>query len=514
MAPVRVVALLAFAAVATAFHVSGQTVTLTRGPYLQLSTSSNIVIRWRTDVPSSSRVTYGTNLANLVFTNLDSTTVTEHEVLLTNLSADTRYYYEVGAATTNLTGPGSDYFFLTHPAPGTDKPIRVWVVGDAGTANSNQRAVRDAFYAYNGTNTVHAWLQLGDNAYNTGTDAQYQAAVFDMYSALLRKSVTWPTLGNHDTAQSQAYVDTYPYFSIFTLPTAGEAGGVPSGTEHYYSFDLGMVHFICLDSMTANRATNGAMAIWLRSDLAVNTNRWTIAYWHHPPYTKGSHNSDTELQLIEMRQNFLPILEAGGVDLVLSGHSHSYERSHLIYGHYGLSGTFDTNTMLVQPGSGRETNGVGAYVKPDRLGETPAAHAGAIYAVAGSSGQTSGGTLNHPVMFTSQNVLGSMVLDFRNNRLDAVFLRDTGATGDWFSLIKEGTDPPVLTNAFTHTNGDFQFTVLCRAYRTNVIEATTDPAMPAGWTSIATNVPSRPGFEFLDTKSNAGPIRFYRGRRL
>ena len=47
------------------------------------------------------------------------------------------------------------------------------------------------------------------------------------------------------------------------------------------------------------------------SDLAQNTLPWVIAFWHHPPYTKGSHDSDSEIELIEMRQNALPILEAG-----------------------------------------------------------------------------------------------------------------------------------------------------------------------------------------------------------
>lgn len=510
------VALLTFGSLSMAFSTYGD-VLLTRGPYLQLSTPTSIVIRWRTDSLSSSQVIYGTNPASMVFTNEDFTLVTNHEVLLTNLSMDTRYYYAVGTATTSLAGPDTNQFFLTHPWPGTEKSIRVWVIGDAGTKNANQQAVRDAFYNFNGTNTVHAWLQLGDNAYNSGTDAEYQTAVFDMYAALLRRSVTWPTLGNHDTAQGTSYVDTYPYFSIFTLPTAGEAGGVSSGTEHYYSFDLGMVHFICLDSMTASRATNGAMAFWLRSDLEMNTNRWTIAFWHHPPYTKGSHNSDNASDsngsLVEMRQNFLPILEAGGVDLVLSGHSHDYERSYLIDGHYGLSGTFDTNSMLVQPGSGRETNGVGAYLKPDGLGETPVGHQGAIYAVAGSSGQTSGGSLDHPVMYTSQNVLGSMVLDFHSNRLDAVFLPTSSVPADWFSIIKEGTYPPMLTHAARPALDQFQFTVLTRANRTNVIEATDGLGSPASWTAIATNVPSGPSFDFVDTNAASMTGRSYRVRR-
>jgi len=121
--------------------------------------------------------------------------------------------------------------------------------------------------------------------------------------------------------------------------------------------------------------------------------------------------------------------------------------------------------------------------------------------------------LNHPVMFTSLNVLGSMVLDFHSNRLDAIFLRETGATNDWFSIIKEGTYPPVLTNPVMHTNGDFAFTVLCRAYRTNVIEAAGSVVPLADWISVATNVPSDASFEFLDTNSAASAERFYRVRR-
>jgi hypothetical protein len=491
---------LVFAALAVA---SSAGAALTRGPYLQSSTPTSIVIRWRTYESAGSEVIYGTNLMSLNFTNTSASAVTEHIVTLTNLQPDTRYYYSLGASGSVLAGPGTNHFFLTHPLPGTPKPIRVWVIGDAGTGTANQIAVRDAFETFNGTNTLHAWLQLGDNAYDSGQDTEYQSAVFDVYTNELRNCVTWPTLGNHDTAQGTDYVDTYPYFSIFTLLTAGEAGGVSSGTEHYYSFDLGMVHFICLDSMTASRATNGAMATWLRSDLAVTTNRWLMAFWHHPPYTKGSHDSDAETELIEMRQNILPILEAGGVDLVLCGHSHSYERSKFLNGHYGLSTSFN-NSFVVQSGSGRETNGLGAYRKPDGLGEKPIGNVGAIYAVAGTSGQTSGGSLDHPAMFFSTNLLGSIVLDFNSNRLDAVFLRESGAKDDWFTIVKDGVHPPLLTDAVALGDGAFQFTVLCRAYRTNVIEATTN--LTLSWTPVFTNLTTNVSFTFTETNAPDDPL--------
>ncbi len=489
---------------------------VTRGPYLQSSSTDRIVIRWRTERATDSRVDYGTNLAALNLTATLSTPTNEHIVTLTNLLADTKYYYAVGFGTLLLAGPDTNQFFLTHPLPGNPKPLRVWVIGDAGTKNANQAAVRDAFYNFNGTNTVHAWLQLGDNAYDTGTDAEYQAAVFDMYPTLLRRCVTWPTLGNHDSAQATTYVDTYPYFSLFTLPTAGEAGGVPSGTEHYYSFDLGMVHFVCLDSMTADRSTNGAMAIWLRSDLAVNTNRWLIAFWHHPPYSKGSHDSDVggpsyDTQMGEMRTNFVPILENAGVDLVFCGHSHVYERSKLLNRHYGLSTSFNATTNVIQAGSGRETNGVGAYHKPDGLGESPVGNRGTIYTVAGSSGQATTGATNHPAMFYSALSLGSVVLDFNSNRLDAVFLRDTGVINDSYTIIKDGTYPPQLTELMPQENGNFQFTVLTRGYRTNIVEATADLA--AAWRPLSTNTTTNSAFIFTHTNALTNSTQFYRVRK-
>jgi acid phosphatase type 7 len=490
---------------------------LTRGPYLQNSTPSSIVLRWRTSAAETSRVIYGTNFAALNLTNTDAANVTEHIATLTNLSADTKYFYTLGTTNTLLAGNTVNHFFLTHPPSGTPKPLRVWVIGDAGTATANQVNVRNAFETYNGTNTLHAWLQLGDNAYNTGTDAEYQAAVFTMYTNELRNSVTWSTLGNHETAQATTFVDTYPYFSIFTLPTAGEAGGVASGTEHWYSFDFGMVHFICLDSMTASRATNGAMATWLRSDLAVTTNRWLIAMWHHPPYSKGSHDSDVggpsyDTQMGEMRTNFLPILENGGVDLVFSGHSHIYERSKLLNSHYGLSGTFSAANHVIQTGSGRETNGLGAYRKPDGLGERPIGNRGTIYTVAGSSGQATTGTANHPAMYYSALSLGSVVLDFNSNRLDAVFLRETGATNDSFTIIKDGTHPPQLNNSLLQTNGDFQFTVLTRGWRTNFIQASGDLA-PNAWQTIGTNYTTNTSFSFTHTNALTNGQQFYRVRR-
>ncbi len=271
---------------------------------------------------------------------------------------------------------------------------------------------------------------LGDNAYERGTDAEYQAAVFNMYPEMLRKSVLWPTLGNHDGASSNSGTQTGPYYESFTLPKKAEAGGIASGTEAYYSFDYGNIHFVVLDSFDSSRSPTGAMMKWLRSDLQATNQNWIIAYWHHPPYTKGTHDSDNGAAERDMRQNALPILETYGVDLVLAGHSHNYERSFLLNGHYGVSTTL-TPDMILDAGDGR-TSGTGAYKK--------ASDRGAVYTVAGSSGKTGGGSLDHPAMFISLSVLGSVALTVNGNRLDAKFIRSNGSVADEFS-IQKGTFP-------------------------------------------------------------------------
>ena len=414
-----------------------------RGPWLNSVSWSNAIVKWRTSVAVQGRVTFGTNPANLNFSRTGSSD-DDHRLELTNLAPATRYYYSIGTTAGPLLS-GPDYYFITPPLPGTRKPMRFWALGDAGTADVNQFNVRNAFYRMNGTNPLDAILMLGDNAYNAGTDSEYQRAVFDCYPTMLRNTPLWSTIGNHETDQSTSPSSSIPYYQIFSLPTDGEVGGVASGTEDYYSFDYGNIHFVCLDSMTSSRSVTGSMATWLTNDLANTTQEWIIAFWHHPPYTKGSHDSDSESQLVQMRQNILPILEAYGVDLGLFGHSHAYERSHLLNGHYGLSSTI-TPAMKLNTGGGRVT-GAGAYVKPP--GFSP--NNGAVYVVTGSAGKVSGGSLDHPAMFLSLNRLGSLYFEVNGDRLDATFLRENGTTNDTFSIIKGNT---VAISDITVTEGD------------------------------------------------------------
>lgn len=417
---------------------------IVRGPYLQQGTPNSVVVRWRTDVPTDTAVRFGLEPGKLEKEAKTKWKTTEHVMILEGLTPATKYHYAIGNAEKPLGGEDGRGYFITSPKPGTRQPIRTWVIGDAGTGSTSgnvglQAKVRDAYYKFTGNRHTDLWLMLGDNAYSTGTDKEYQIAVFDMYRDLWRKSVCWPTLGNHDAGSAASITQSGVYYDIFTLPTLGQAGGLTSGTEAYYSFDFGNIHFVCLDSEGTDRSPEGAMITWLKHDLAATKQDWIISYFHHPPYTKGSHDSNTEGKLVDMRRNALPILEAAGADLNLTGHSHSYERSFLLDGHYGTQDTL-TAKMKVDGGDGRP-DGKGAYRKATLA---KGAHEGSVYVVAGSSGKVSlqneksakRGYLDHPAMFLSLPRLGSLVLDVDGNRLDANFISETGERLDYFSIVK------------------------------------------------------------------------------
>lgn len=472
-----------------------------RGPYLQQGTATNIIVRWRTDQPSGSGVFFGTNETDLNRSVLSTPLTNEHAVRLADLDPDTRYYYAVGTAVLPLVGDRS-YSFVTGPA--TARPTRVWVIGDSGTADQRPRSVYQAYTNLTGSRYTDLWLMLGDNAYNTGTDPQYQAAVFDMYPELLRQSVLWPALGNHDTAFSVNPPPTIPYFRIFNLPVNGEAGGIPSGTEKYYSFDYGNIHFVSLDAMASDRSATGPMGAWLEQDLAAQEKEWLIAYWHHPPYTKGSHDSDLEHELVEMRENIVPILEAHGVDLVLCGHSHCYERSFLINGHYGLSGTFD-NSMKLDGGSGRPGES-GPYVKST---SGPEANRGTVYIVAGSSGQATFGALDHPIMFFDELELGSLILDIDGPVLEARFLRETGAIDDYFTLIKSDADAPLRVTAYEINDQSVTLTWNSLNGRWYRIETSPDLAATT-WPGITPLQATGSTLSFTLPRDPLAPQSFYR----
>jgi len=400
-----------------------------RGPYLQNVTPSAITVRWQTLQPEIGEVDYGTTGGDLTQRVREKEATRIHQLRIKGLSAATRYFYRIGHDGKVEQG-GDDYWFYTAPQPGAVAPYRFWVQGDPGYYNDGAKAVRAAMEQWVATHPragrppFDLWLTTGDNGYRSGRNSDYQNGLFNAYPTLLRDIPYVPVYGNHDARR-------WTFYRLFTFPEQGEGGGVASGSPHYFSFDYGNVHFIVLDSQSTSLSRDGAMHQWLQRDLAATHQTWRVVLFHHPPYSRATHNSDRLIdslgRLVRMRENFLPLLEQYGVDLVLTGHSHIYERSYLLRCHYGKSNSFKPS-MIVQPGEGNTT----PYRKPLE----PAPHDGTVYAVVGSTSNLDNGPLNHPANLVVRHQRGALMLDVNGDTLNARFINSDGKVSDHFTIVK------------------------------------------------------------------------------
>jgi hypothetical protein len=452
--------------------------TVVRGPYLQTPTDESIIVMWRTSDNTATGLWYGSHPDSLQpYVQLQNS-VRDHSVTITGLAPYTAYYYAVGNTNGPLTVAGEQYRFRTHPLPGTEQPIRVWAIGDFGKGNAGQIAVKESYLAHPGGSDTDVWIWLGDNAYDDGKDSEYQSKVFGLsgFSDVFNWLPFYPSPGNHDYVevwrQSTLFGIPYsniplqnhqgPYFDIVDVPEEAEAGGYPSQLEVYYSFDHGNTHFLSLNSEVWDflNTSNGIdqMKAWIQQDLDQNDKPWVIAYFHQPPYSKGSHDSDAGLELVmkAMRERVVPLLEEYDVDLVVCGHSHVYERSHLIHGHYGNSGSFNPATML-KDGNGGNFDAGNAYLKDNE----PTTPDGTVYVVCGNSGSgNSSGSMDHPIMvsnFNGSGVYGSFYMDIYRNRLDGHYLLSDGSIGDSFTILKQNMVLQSLTDSTICEGAAVQF---------------------------------------------------------
>ncbi|MES2478027.1 MAG: metallophosphoesterase [Bacteroidota bacterium] len=425
-------------------------VTLTRGPYLQVGSKTGMTFRWRSNVVSKSKISVGTTPGVYTKSVVDTILTTEHIVRIEDLLPDTKYYYSIGTDTSVLQGDTNN-FFTTAPLDSAKRKVSIAVFGDCGrNDNGFQTGTLSAYQKYlasKGMKASEVLLLLGDNAYNSGTDAEFSNTFFSPYSGnILKNHPLYPAPGNHDynngslTAQQ---LHNVPYYSIFSMPTDGECGGVPSETKAFYSFNRGGVHFLSLDSYgmedygtTRMYDTTGEQVKWIKKDLAADTSKWVIAYWHHPPYTKGSHNSDSETELVKIRENFIRILERMGVDLILTGHSHDYERSYLLKGHFGNEATFNKAAHTVDSSSAKYDGTANSCPYVYQSGKY---NHGTVYVVAGSSGADGGVQAGYPhdAMPFSVDDGGMLYLEVEGNRLDAKFIRKDDTISDRFTIFKD-----------------------------------------------------------------------------
>lgn len=202
---------------------------------------------------------------------------------------------------------------LLQPNLETTQTVRFAVIGDYGQDGSNELNV---------ANLVKSWtpdfiITTGDNNYDSGAaftidqniGKYYHDFIYPYtgsYGAGATTNRFFPSLGNHDWVTPNAQ----PYLDYFTLP----------GNERYYDFTRGPVHLFAIDSDPNEPdgiSSSSTQATWLQDKLATSTSCWQLVYFHHPPFSSGLHGSTSSMQWP---------YQAWGVDGVLSGHDHTYER--------------------------------------------------------------------------------------------------------------------------------------------------------------------------------------------
>lgn len=193
--------------------------------------------------------------------------------------------------------------------------------GDGEPTRCRQRYTSDLLV---GDSDLDAVLALGDTQYEEGTLEQHLGSYDPSWGRV--KSITRPVIGNHDyrdpAGPGAGYWDYFNGVGVATGP-AGDRG------KGWYSFDVGGWHLIALNSMcdqiTGGCGPGSEQEQWLRADLAANADAaCTLAYLHHPLFNSGPEGSyaDTPWNTTALWQ----ALYDAGADLVLTAHSHAYER--------------------------------------------------------------------------------------------------------------------------------------------------------------------------------------------
>ncbi|MFM7019672.1 MAG: metallophosphoesterase [Aquirufa sp.] len=420
---------------------------ITRGPYFQMTSSSSTRIRFRTDVESKPSILVGKSPNSLTRSIKQTNFTKEHELTIDSLSSNTRYYYKV--VTPTQTIGDSTFYFQTAPNKGSKNKFSFWSTGDMYPGQP-QLDVLSGFQKFIGNKYTNLYLTLGDNVYSGANDADFQTNFFQVYQSLLKQSTAFPAVGNHDYDYTSQKQDdpSIAYYQNFSLPQKAELGGISSNKEAYYSFDYGNVHFICLDphaygedNVRLWENNTSAQLAWLEQDLKNNTQDWTIVYFHYPIYTKGSYDSDSNtgfnLPIYNLRNLLVPIFDKYQVDMVLTAHSHVYERSKPLKGHTGTSDTFDPNKHNPQISTGKYDGSDNSC--PYLFESSKPSQNGTLYIVNGVGGGTKPSRPDSPhkaMYYTNASVNGSFYVEIENNRLDAKFLDTNGDILDKFTVFK------------------------------------------------------------------------------
>jgi hypothetical protein len=180
--------------------------------------------------------------------------------------------------------------------------VKFAVIGDTGTGDKHQLAVAKQLTATRAKFPFEFVVMVGDNIYGGNSAKDYDRKFAIPYKPLLDASVKfYAALGNHDDPSER-------YYKPFNM-----------NGERYYTFKpADGVRFFALDSTYMDEK----QLKWLDEQLAMSGSEWKIVFFHHPPYSSGdTHGSDETL-----RTQLEPRFVKAGVNVVLTGHEHFYER--------------------------------------------------------------------------------------------------------------------------------------------------------------------------------------------
>ena len=181
--------------------------------------------------------------------------------------------------------------------------VRFALIGDSGTGDSHQIDVAKQMAAQRARVPFTFVLMMGDNLYGGDRANDYEKQFNTPYKPLLDAGVKfYASLGNHDNPNQRLY-------KPFNM-----------GGERYYSFkpEKSSVRFFALDS----NYVDDKQTAWLEKELAASGSDWKVMFFHHPLYSSGGTHGSADLQ----REKLEPIFLKYGVNVVLSGHEHFYER--------------------------------------------------------------------------------------------------------------------------------------------------------------------------------------------
>ena len=226
-------------------------------------------------------------------------------IALTTGLFDRAYYASRGLD----VGTPTSTWGVDEPPADAARAVRVAVVGDPGTGGAGELAVARVVADQHEESPYDALVLPGDLIYPDGDVDLIDEALLQPFDPLLSDGVELlPALGNHD------YV-------------SGESRQIMDRLDRpsdWYAQAVGSALFVVLDS---NRVDDPEQTTWLRETLQQSTATWVLAVMHHPPYSAGMHGSS-----LDVRSAWSGLFSQYGIDLVLAGHDHDYQRSHVMGG--------------------------------------------------------------------------------------------------------------------------------------------------------------------------------------